>query len=259
MYKFFSNHLSQDNIFFKHARGISERSGKEFHPFHEIIYFLGGEAEFISEKLHLNLPPQTLIVIPCETYHQMVIHGDQQMYYRCLLQFSQEHNISHKMNDINVIRGDWEINYLFGKLITAAEKQNQSSSVLLEPMLVLLLDSLKEKSTLSEETRVHSDVVQRAIEYINQNLNRSIPIHDIAVFCNVSKSSLTHTFKNEMHIPLHKFIVKKRLIIAHHKISSGVPATKAALDCGFHDYSGFYKQYKNNFGFAPSQRYTKIS
>lgn len=254
MYALFSNRLNHNDVSFKHARGISERSGKEFHLFHEIIYFLGGNAEFVSEKIHINLQPQTLIVIPCETYHQMIIHDDQQMYYRCLLQFSKDLNIFYSANDIMIIHGDQEIDYLFQKLMTASESQDQANSLLLEPVLVLLLDSLKSKRMLSNETGIHSDIVQSAIEYISRNLDKNITSNCIATYCNVSVSSLTHTFKNEMHISLHKFIIKKRLINAHHKISSGMPATQAAIESGFHDYSGFYKQYKKAFGVTPSQK-----
>ena len=83
----FSHRIYAENISFKHARGVSDRSGKEFHIYHELILFLDGDAEFISEDLHMRVKPETLIVIPKETYHQMVIHGNQERYYRCVLQF----------------------------------------------------------------------------------------------------------------------------------------------------------------------------
>jgi AraC-like DNA-binding protein len=67
-------------------------------------------------------------------------------------------------------------------------------------------------------------------------------------------SCLAHTFKEQMNISIHQFILKKRLVMAHHKILAGEPATKAAMECGFNDYSGFYKQYKKLFGKNPSCR-----
>ena len=32
----------------------------------------------------------------------------------------------------------------------------------------------------------------------------------------------------------------------------GTPATQAAIECGFNDYSGFYRQFKKMFHKAPS-------
>ena len=89
MSELFSRSISGDTVGFKHAKGVSDRSGKEFHLFHEIILFLGGQAELISETVHTALHPQTLIVIPKETYHQLVISGDPSQYCRCVFQFSQ--------------------------------------------------------------------------------------------------------------------------------------------------------------------------
>ena len=71
---------------------------------------------------------------------------------------------------------------------------------------------------------------------------------------NVSPSTLTHSFKKDMNISVYRYILKKRLVLAQQKILSGEPAQKAALDCGFNDYSGFYKQYKKTFGIAPSRQ-----
>lgn len=34
----------------------------------------------------------------------------------------------------------------------------------------------------------------------------------------------------------------------------GQPATQAAIECGFNDYSGFYKQFKKMFNKSPSDR-----
>ena len=57
-----------------------------------------------------------------------------------------------------------------------------------------------------------------------------------------------------MNISLHQFILKKKLVMAYHKILDGIPATKAAVECGFNDYSGFYKQFKKMFNQSPSKR-----
>lgn len=253
----FENYIHDENILFKHAQGISSRSGREFHPFYEIIYFLGGEAEFISETLRLRLQPETLIVIPKETYHQMIIYGDQQQYHRCLLQFTTDspvpESIYHDLSDVAVIRGDWEINYLFKKLIDAASAPAPEAS-LPQAVLVLLLTSLKAKSEIAVRNTIQNHVVRQAIEHINRNISQPLLLPDIAEACNVSVSTLSHIFKKEMNIGLHQFIIKKRLINVHHRIASGQPATAAALECGFHDYSGFYKQYKKAFGFPPSKK-----
>lgn len=244
----FSNHIQAPELLFKHARGVSDRSGREFHAFDEIIYFLDGEAEFISERLHMPLSPDTLIVIPKQTYHQLVIHGDPQRYHRCLLQFSAPDT----PDGITAIRGDREIAYLFGKLMSAAEARDPAAPRLLCAVLTLLLSALKDKQPLADGTYAQNPLVRQALHYINRNLAGPLSLPEIAGACSVSPSTLSHVFKAEMNLSLHQFIIKKRLMRAFHRIASGQSATAAALECGFRDYSAFYRQYKKHFGTAPS-------
>ena len=250
MNQLFSHFIESNGILFKHARGVSDRSGKEFHDFHEIIYFLDGDAEFISEKLHTRLQQETLLVIPMQTYHQMIIHGDQQHYYRCLLQFSSEIPFA----DITATPGDGEINYLMNKLMAAAKAKDPDGPQIMHAVLTLLLNALKNKHEISHQMEPQNSLVRAAVTFINQNIEKKILISDIAAACNVSASSLSHIFAKEMHISVHKFIVKKRLINAYHKIANGQNATLVALECGFPDYSGFYKQYIRVFGCPPSKK-----
>lgn len=258
MQAIFTNVIQGEGFLCKHARGISERSGKEFHTFHEMIYFLEGEAEFISEDLHMHLKPETLIYIPMESYHQLVIHGDQQRYYRCLLQFSPDVVLSQRCfggtSGIKVVSADHEIRYLFGKLMDTCDRLDGERAAIVNAALSLLVLSLPDKAELKETDNYQSNLIRQITSYINRNIHRKMPIPEIAASCNVSASTLCHLFKQEMNIPIHKFIVKKRLVNAHQKILAGYPATEAALECGFQDYSGFYKQYKKMFGVSPSCR-----
>ena len=246
----FSNHISTQDILFKHARGVSDRSGKEFHAFHEIIYYLDGEAEFVSEKLHMPLQPETLIVIPKETYHQMIVHGDPHQYCRCLLQFSG----SLPASGVTAFYGDDEIRYLFGKLMAAARSEDPAAPELLRAVLTLLLLALGEKREIADRTHAQSQLIQQAVHFIDRNMSRTISLPEIAETCSVSVSTLSHAFKSEMNVSIHQFIIKKRLMRACHRISAGQSATAAALECGFCDYSAFYRQYKKHFGTSPAQK-----
>ena len=253
----FADYLRGEDMLFKHARGISDRSGKEFHIYHEIILFLGGDAEFITEDLHIQLKEPTLIVIPGQTYHQMVIHGEQEQYYRCVLQFSDSAVpaalVETSLQKVRAVGADREIRYLFDKLIRAAKADRAHTQQVLRSVLVLLLDALAAPGDMTEVTHHQNETVRMAVDYINRHLFRPLTVRAVAQACNLSESSLSHIFKKEMYISVHKFIVKKRLIAAYHKISAGEAATVAAEECGFRDYSGFYKQYKKAFGVPPSQ------
>ena len=67
----------------------------------------------------------------------------------------------------------------------------------------------------------------------------------------ISTFSFLPCFKDDMKISIYKYILHKKLVLANKSIISGVPPTIAALDSGFNDYSGFYRQYKKMFGTSP--------
>ena len=69
----------------------------------------------------------------------------------------------------------------------------------------------------------------------------------------ISASGITHRFKKEFGIPIHKYIMQKRLIYAKRLVEEGKQLTKIYSDVGFKDYSSFYKAYMNYFGYAPSR------
>ena len=158
------------------------------------------------------------------------------------------------MREVQAFAADREVRFLFEKLIRATKLEESHTALLLRSVLVLLLDVLRAPQDLSGGENHQNEIIRTAIEYINRNLDKPLTIHAIAQACNISDSSLSHIFKKEMYISIHKFIVKKRLIQAHHRICVGEAATVVAMECGFQDYSGFYKQYKKAFGFPPSQR-----
>lgn len=258
MNQVFSQCIRTEDMFFKHGRGSSDRSGKEFHIDHEIIYFLDGDAEFVSEGLRMRLKPKTLILIPKETFHQMVVHGDQEAYYRCFIHFPDlaefSASASKHLARIKAVKADDEIEYLFQKLIDAYELSQEDASAVLKAVLVLLVNCLGSKTEATAKEDRQSEIIRSVTQYINNNMEKRFLVSDAAAASNVSESTLSHIFKKEMNISLHQFVLRKRLMAAYHKIASGQPATEAAMECGFHDYSGFYKQYKKMFGFSPSQK-----
>ena len=93
------------------------------------------------------------------------------------------------------------------------------------------------------------------VEYINENLKNSVSIKKLSEKLNISESALTHTFKKEMGISVHKYIQQKRLVFARKLIEEGKKPTKIYFDLGYSEYSAFYKAYFKMFGHPPSNKY----
>jgi len=143
---------------------------------------------------------------------------------------------------------------MFEKLIKNSKSPTPNSKLQLRSMLMLILCEINEKSATMHSKYKQNEMIAPVIEYITRNLSKSMSVEEIAKANHISTSSLAHLFKKEMNIPIYQYIIKKRLILAHRKISDGELASTAAIECGFNDYSGFYKQYKKLFNCSPSER-----
>ncbi|MBQ7822244.1 MAG: helix-turn-helix domain-containing protein [Clostridia bacterium] len=246
--------ITHNKISVKYARGESDMEGKEFHPFNEIIFFLGGSGTFISDDMHLELKPDILFVIPKESYHQMCISGDKEEYHRLVLHFGDiaelEPIVKRKLTRVLATGISASLRYLLDKLlvITQAGKCDEESEAVVLAVLTLLLDELSETELVGSRDALS----YKFVDYIDRNIGDRISVLDIAQEFGMSESGVAHAFRREMNISVYKYILKKRLMLAHKQILDGKNPTEAAIECGFGDYSGFYKQYRKMFGAAPS-------
>lgn len=259
-----AKYITGNHITFKYAKGASTEYGKEFHSFHEIIYFMGGDAKFISENMQIPIKPNTLIVIPAETYHQFFISGSQMNYHRCVFHFVDipelKELIDASMKTTLLIEMNPKFHFLFEEMIALTEQPRscESNSILMRSVLSLILNEISSKNYVNIEQEIPNTISDRCTAYIAKHINTPISVEEIAKELNISVSHLAHSFKKQMNISIHQYILKKKLVIAHHKILDGKPATQAAVECGFNDYSGFYKQFKKMFNKSPSDRDVKI-
>ena len=102
------------------------------------------------------------------------------------------------------------------------------------------------------ETEINKSLDSRIISYINRHLADDITLDDICDRFYISKTHLCRIFKKATASTVGEYITVKRLVNARQLILSGTPPTKAYLQCGFRDYSVFYRAYKKKYGVPPS-------
>jgi AraC-like DNA-binding protein len=69
----------------------------------------------------------------------------------------------------------------------------------------------------------------------------------------ITKSHLHHLFMEQMGVSPKKYVMEKRLELAHRELTLGAKATEIYAACGFADYSSFFRAYKKHFGHSPAQ------
>ena len=92
------------------------------------------------------------------------------------------------------------------------------------------------------------------ISYINENLLSELSLEKISSALHISPSQINRIFKRISGTSVYDYILSKRLILFQEKLSSGMSAYEASQECGFHDYSSFYRLYKKRFGVSPTKK-----
>ena len=262
MENLYEEKLTYNQISFRYSRGKSHMTGNEIHPYHEILYYMDGDASFLSEKYQENLSANTLLLIPKASYHQFYIRN-QNRYTRLALTFPDiegtEGLLSSTMNEIKIIRNlNSHLSGTLQRMCQVIKNTNaaQERSVFLYGAFLMLLAELNMENVkiTSPRLREGDPLIQECIRYIDENFTKSITVASIAKKIGVSESALAHSFKKDLGISLYKYIVEKRLVYAHKLISENEKPTKIYLDCGYNDYPTFYKAYLKMFGYPPSGR-----
>lgn len=254
----FAKFLSVGDILFKYARGMRDIKGKEIHSFHEILFFMGGQALFVCESGSTVLSPYTAVIIPKGTFHSFITDKNEDEYTRLAINFERiselDELIDMKFKCIHFCSDDALVGILLKmKGLFDVPLYEVEQKALLKAYLTEALVNIRCDAPYSP-TDTLSSIVKEALTFIGENLCDDVSVSKIARVLHVSPSNLSHLFKKELHIPLHRYILEKRLILANRKLQEGLNPTQVANLCGFKDYSGFYKQYKKMFGTSPSSK-----
>lgn len=253
-----------DKMFFKHE--ISENLpcgtySMHTHNAYELIYFLDGDATHVIEDRKYKLKKGDLILIRPFRYHFIQIDSPVR-YERYDILFDIEKNqvesaklISEEIEVVN-IAGNAIIEELFRKCDVYYQISDRDT---FEKILSHLLSELFYNihlfpQTFSETTTNLSPLLSKALKYANDNLCTIAGIGEIANHLFVSESYLFRLFQKELHQTPKKYIMEKRLLFAQNMILNGGKPTVVSGQCGFCDYTTFYRNYVAFFGHSPSEK-----
>lgn len=261
MKTYFENIITKNRISFclTDKANIDER---EIHSYHEILLYLEGDVELFTINEHRTLKKPSLLIIPAETYHFL---KSENAFTRLKISFPAEtlENIplSETMSKLKVIDTlDEELKLICDKLCNVLKMTGEKVEFYAYAAFLMLVSELDIHHTYDgkENHIIENNPMNFIEEYISNNLSESLDIKTLAELVHISPSGITHMFKNKFGIPIHKYIMQKRLISAKRLVEKGKPLNMIYSDVGFKDYSSFYKAYINYFGYAPSKDKPKI-
>ncbi len=258
MKNYFENQVTYNQISFclTDKPTVDER---EIHSYHEILLYMGGDAELLSKTGQQSLKKHSIIIIPKETYHHFRLN-DSESFTRLKISFPSKDEklmpLVHLMNELRIFENlNENISYAFDRLHHILKQKNNKTGFYAYSAFLMLLTEM-DISGLDQGVACYAannSLMTELMEYVSANLSKDLSIKTLSEIFHISASGITHLFKKEYGISLHKFIVQKRLVRAKRLVLEGEPLSKIYADIGFMDYSSFYKAYIRFFGCPPSK------
>lgn len=267
--------LSKDYEIFHYSDTELEQVNLHHHDFYECYLFISGDVTYFIEGKSYSLKPGDTILINSTELHQPIINTNNIPYERIVLWIDKVFlnnlstdttKLSHCFEDggkENVIRSSFEmqqnIKAILDKLLSLENYSGIGSELLYKAYIIELLVHL---NMLLFHNGVKLDVdikknnlIDGIIEYINNHIEEEITLDQLSAQFYLSKYHLLREFHKHSGTTIHKYIVQKKLIQAKELILKGIPIISVYQQCGFGDYSNFFRAFKNEYGVTPKHFY----
>lgn len=96
-------------------------------------------------------------------------------------------------------------------------------------------------------------IIQNSIDYIEENLKTEITANELADLAGYSVFYFYRLFQSTVGIPVMQYVLQRKLLNAIFDISCGKKKIDIALEFGFSSYASFYKAFKREIGYTPSE------
>lgn len=97
------------------------------------------------------------------------------------------------------------------------------------------------------------EIIQKSIDYIEENLKTEITGLELANNAGFSLYHFYRLFQSAVGMPVMEYILRRKLINSVYESSFGAKIVDVAFLYGFDTYVGFYKAFKKEFGYTPSE------
>lgn len=252
------------------------------HEFYKIVIFISGDAQYSIEGRTYNLKPWDILLIGKNELHKCNVNTSvpyerlviwlkddietSDKYFKNLtscIKSSQERNthlLRLRENSCNIIKN----------LVPKILKYNKSkdpydialrNSFLMQALVVLNKAYVKNRNVDVTDDIFYDKTTEKIMKYINDNLQESLSIDELADEFELSKHYLMRKFKKQTGHSIHNYIIQKRLIYALELMKEKSCMYEIAETAGFNEYSTFVRAFKKNYGLSPKkyfENYNKI-
>ncbi len=258
------NEFTVGDMYIRHA--IDETPDGRNYDLHihdkcEIFYFISGSAEYLVEGSVYPLKKGSMLIMRAGEAHCIrILRTDRYERYAINFPLSAFESIDPEgmLTSIYTARELGENNHfhmsgyedIFEQMCDIS-LDSYSRQVKIKVGILRILDALNDASNKKHHPPAENSFEAQMLRYINENLFDKLTVDSLAEHFFLSRSQFGRVFKKATGASPWDYITAKRLITAKEMIEKGYTAKKAAEDCGFSDYSSFYRAFVKRFGNSP--------
>lgn len=236
------------------------------HDFLELYLFLDGSVTYYIEDQVYDLCPGDLLIIPPGRMHRPVIANERAAYERMVLWVELDYiaRIDSAAGELQAaLRGiganGYRVPLRGDDLIFAASlfrrivKMERGGVFTSSAIRLYLKDAFEAYSLVEKEARGETAVIPQVIRYLTEHFREPLRLDDLAARFFISKSYLNRHFKAYTNATVYAYLMALRITHARRMLREGATAAEAGRECGFSDYSTFYKAFKAQTGITPQE------
>ena len=265
--------MHRDSFEVFHYREPSPSVEVHHHDFYEVYYLLGGEVEYWVDGRIIKMQPGDLLMINPQELHRPLLEESNRVYERIVLWINKDYLEAMQSDGIYLnscfdrkIPGN-------SRLIRLSTSERTAMNIRMSELVRefysadfggdlcaygLFLQFMVQLNRLAsrvekkqEDTHQLSDLVEKTLHYIGDNLSAPLTLEAMAARFYVSKYYLSHAFTKEVGVSVYRYIMMRRLMMARQLLLAGETAGQVCRSCGFSDYTSFYRAFKSEYGVSP--------
>ena len=236
-------------------------SGFDFHIHDrcEVFYFISGNAQYLVEGSVYPLTKGSLLIMrPGEAHCIRFLSAERYERYAVNFPLSLFDSFDPQRRFMRIFTdrplGRDNLYFLPGleetfRDMCYCEDDDYGRTLLMTTRLANIIEAAGDKR--SEMIHAEPSLPEQAVRYVNDMLYEEITVGQLAEHFFLSTSQFSRVFRQTTGASPWAYITAKRLIKARELLQEGMSAKKAAENCGFGDYSVFYKAYVKRYGKSP--------
>ena len=257
-----------ENYHYFHLR---DTAGQErdfhFHDFDKLVILIEGKVSYLVENEDYLLNPHDILLVRHHCIHKALI--DRSEPYDRIIVYLDRSFFDRVLPDAHLMecfdRADaagrhllmpdkkqWAAIHRLCRSFEDDRADDPNSQAMRDTLILQLLILIGRLAPGTAGPLEQVDPkIREVLSYIGENLDADLSVDALAARVWLSRYHFMRLFKAQTGQSVHAYVRQKRLLCAARMIREGIPASKAASNCGFQDYSTFHRAFSDSFGCTP--------